>query len=168
MNIEIILSIIGGLYATFKWIYEYGENLKWNRNKFMLDEIDKFRSIQTTKSVEKILDWNGINVEVYGTEIYVNDEILFEALQTHDVKQKFSKDEVLLRNLFDEYFDNLTKLIYMCETKMISSNNFKLFMSYWLDILSSKNKNKPKKVHDQILRYLEYYRFFTLKNYLIK
>jgi hypothetical protein len=168
MNIEIILSIIGGLYATFKWIYEYSENLKWNRNKFMLDEIDKFRSIQTTKSVEKILDWNGINVEVYGTEIYVNDEILFEALQTHDVKQKFSKDEVLLRNLFDEYFDNLTKLIYMCETKMISSNNFKLFMSYWLDILSSKNKNKPKKVHDQILRYLEYYRFFTLKNYLIK
>lgn len=168
MNIEVILTIVGGLGAASKWVYEYSQDLKWNRNKFMLDEIDKFRSIESTKIMEKILDWNGINVDVHGTEIYVNDEILFDALQTHDVKQKYNKDEVLLRNLFDEYFDNITKLIYMCETKMISSKNFKLFMSYWLDILSSKNKNKPKKVHDQILKYLEYYRFFTLKNYLLK
>jgi hypothetical protein len=167
MSVEIIISIFGALAAAFKWIYEYSEKLKWDRNKFLLDELEKFHNLETTQNAEIILDWNGINITFNNEKIFVNDEILFQALQTHDEKNKFTVEEVKIRALFDDYFDNLTKLVFMCKSKILPEKNFRMFMKYWFNILSGRRKNKPKKVQEQINRYLDFYGYEDLKNFII-
>lgn len=166
MSIEIILAIFGALAAAFKWVFEYSNKLKWEKNKFLLEEIEKFSHIQSTKNAQKILDWNSITIILNEEIVYVNDEILFESMQTHNLKHKFSKDEVKIRGLFDEYFDNLTKMVLMCKTGMIPENNFRLFMKYWFNIISGDSKNKSSKSLDQIRKYLNFYGYKDLINFI--
>ena len=166
MSIEIILAVFGALTAVFKWVFEYSNKLKWEKNKFLLEEIEKFSSIESTKNAQKILDWNSIIIKINDDHILVNDEILFESMQTHDSKHKFSSEEVKLRGLFDEYFDNLTKMVLMCKTGMIPENNFRLFMKYWFKILSGDSKNKSSKILIQIRKYLDFYGYNDLLNFI--
>lgn len=166
MNIEIFITLVGFLIATLKWIYEYSEKLKWDRNKFLLDELERFHNLETTQNAEILLDWNGITINSNNEKIYVNDDILFESLQTHNIKHKFSVEEVKLRALFDDYFDNFTKLILMCKSKLLPEKNFRMFMKYWIDILSGDRKNKPQKVHNQIKTYLEFYGYHEIIKFI--
>lgn len=166
MNIELVITIIGGLSASFKWIYEYSKKLEWEKNKFMLDELEKFNSQSYVKIAEKMLDWNEIQVVIDKQIINVNDESLCEAIKTHDIKTSFSLEEVAIRKVFDEYFDSLTKLIFMSKVDLINQDNLKVFLDYWFKILSGKTENKPNNFVYAVRDYLTFYGFETLKNFL--
>jgi hypothetical protein len=168
MDIEVILSVGGGLAAGFKWIYEYSEKLKWDKNKFLLEQIEKFENHESTQSVQRCLDWNSITVTYMGSTFKVNDDILYEALQTHNIKHKFTTEEVLIRKMFDEYFDNLTRLVILSKSKLISEENLILFLEYWFDILSGYVHNKKRNNTEQIHNYLQFYGYLHLYNFLIK
>lgn len=157
MSIEIIVTIISLLIPTLKWVYEYSEKLKWDKNKFLLDELDKFHSLETTQNVEILLDWNSITINLNNEKMFVNDELLYQSLQTHNLKNKFTLEEIKLRALFDDYFDNLTKLILMCKSNLLPEKNFRMFMKYWVDIISGRRKSKSEKLQTQIKNYLEFY-----------
>ena len=166
MKIEIILTILGSIGAAFKWIYEYSKHLKWEKNKFLLDQLEDFHSLPTTQIMETLLDWNSINVKIDEQNIFVDDDVLYDALQTHNFKHDFTKEEFKLRGVFDDYFDNLTKLVFMSKTNLVSKENLILFMGYWLDILSGRSKNKPHELILQIHKYLEFYGYDELKKFI--
>ena len=161
-----MITIIGGLSASFKWIYEYSKKLEWEKNKFMLDELEKFNSLENTKLVEKMLDWNKASFTYSKSIVHFDDDILIEALMTHNLKSSFTNDEVIIRKMFDEYFDNLTKLIFMSKVDLINQENLKIFLNYWFKILSGKSENKKEKFYKTIDNYLSYYGFSTLKQFL--
>lgn len=166
INLEFVLSVSAGLVAAFKWTYEYSEKLKWEKNKLLLDELEKFGNLSSTKAMEKILDWSTIIIDVDNKSIQITNEVIYYALQTHDIKQSFTGDEVKLRGIFDDYFDNLTKLVYMTKTNLIPKSSLILFMNYWFLILIGKNKNKPEKVIKQLHSYLEFYGYKELLTFL--
>ena len=80
-KIEITIGILSAIAAVFKWIYEYTNKLRWEKNKFLLDQIEKFQSLESTQLMEKLLDWNSISVEIKGTHYKITDEILLEAFK---------------------------------------------------------------------------------------
>lgn len=158
---------ITAIITSSKWVYEYTNKLKWERNKFLLDRLEKFYSNTNTENIHLILDWNKITVSKEGEIFKITDEILFEALKTHDIKNSFDKTELFLRNSFDEYFDQLTEFVVLAESGMVSEKNLRIFLRYWIDILNGGKKNKNKDFSGQIEKYLLFYGFDKL-NYFLK
>lgn len=163
-NFLYITAIITGA----KWVYEYSNKLKWDKNKFLLDRLEVFFKDKNTQNIEMVLDWNKIKIESDGVEYKINDDILFEALQTHDIKHSFDSTELYLRGAFDDYFDKLTEFIILAESGMISKKNLRKFLHYWIDILNGKKKSKSKKLVNQFSKYLEFYGYNKLKKFIEK
>jgi hypothetical protein len=163
-NFLYITAILTGA----KWVYEYSNKLKWERNKFLLDRLEIFFNDENTKNVQLMLDWNLIKVKSEGIEYKVSNEVLFEALQTHDIKNTFNSTEVYIRGAFDEYFDKLNEFIILCEAGMISEKSLRKFLSYWINILNGKKKSKSKIIVDQFSKYLDFYGYTSLKNFIKK
>ena len=168
MTIEEKITLGVAVITGVKWVYEYTKKLTWDKNKFLLERYEKFKSKESTKSMQLLLDWNKITITLNGESMRVNDEMLLESFQTHNLKTSFTKDEATLRKLFDEYFDDLNEFRLLAETGLISEKNYRLFMKYWFEILTGKKSNKPKKVLDQIEIYLKYYGYGDLFDFMNK
>ena len=102
-----------------------------------------------------MLDWNKCKID----DEFITDEILISALETHNNKNKFTTLESKIRGLFDEYLDNLNKLIVLSETGLIDGKNLRKFMKYWFEILNGSKKNKPREFNEKLTNYMEYYDF---------
>lgn len=168
LNIEIIIAVFGSIVAAGKWIYEYSAKNKWEKNKFLLEQLEKFEYREETKVVELILDWNIRRVIYQGKEYIVNDAILYDALSTHNVKSSFNTTEVFIRNIFDDYFENLTKFVFMSKVGLIDEKNFRLFMDYWFGIISGKRNSKSKELREQIHKFMNYYGYNDLLDFILK
>lgn len=166
VSFDVILTIVGGIVAFAKWVYEYSKKNKWDKNKYLVECIDDFRSKEAVKAMEKILDWNSIKFGYKGTIVKTNDAEIYGALFTHDVKSNFTSQEVMLREIFDTYFDELTKLIILTKCDLISEKNLMRFMGYWFDILNGDKKSKSPQLLAQIHEYLIFYGYTELKEFL--
>jgi hypothetical protein len=162
MTIEEKLTLGIAVITGVKWVYEYTKKLTWDKNKFLLERYEKFKSKESTKAMQLLLDWNKITITLNSESMRVDDNMLWESFQTHDIKTTFTKDEASLRKLFDEYLDDLNEFRLLSETGLISEKNYRLFMKYWFDILTGKKSNKPKKVLSQIESYMKYYGYNDL------
>ena len=136
LKVTIITSVIGGL----KWVYEYSNSNKWERNKFLLEKINEFESKEFITLVYKMLDWNSITIDWNGQSYLINDNILVEALKTNNIKQAFTRDETIIREIFDKYFDELNKLVVLSELKLVDKSGVESFIGYYLDILRGKEE----------------------------
>lgn len=167
-SIDILITIIGGILAFCKWVYEYSKKNRWDKDKYLVECIKDFNSNDAVKCCEKMLDWNAVKFQYRGIIIKTDDEEVFSALLTHNIKTEFKPQEVLIRELFDSYFDELTKLIIICNCNLISEKNLIKFMGYWISILNGEKNNKPKIFIDQINQYLKYYGYTELLTFLNK
>ena len=168
MTIEEKITLGIAVITGVKWVYEYTKKLTWDKNKFLLERYEKFKLKESTKAIQLLLDWNKITIILNGESMKVDDNMLFESFQTHDVKTSFTKDEASLRKLFDEYLDDLNEFRLLSETGLISEKNYRLFMKYWFEILTGKKSNKPKKVLSQIESYMKYYGYNDLFVFMSK
>jgi hypothetical protein len=168
MTIEEKITLGVAVITGVKWVYEYTKKLTWDKNVFLLERYEKFKSKESTQTIQLLLDWNKIKVPLNLVMVKVDDDILFEALQTHNVKTSYTPEEVALRKIFDEYFDDLNEFRLLSETGLISEKNYRLFMKYWFEILTGKKSNKPKKVLSQIEIYLKYYGYGDLYVFMNK
>jgi hypothetical protein len=158
--------IISGLIATIRWIWEYSQRRKFEKNKFLLERIEKFNNNPSVKKIQKILDWNSIIIEINGVEIKVNDAILIEAFKTHNEKKFYNKTEIYLREIFDDYLTGLTELIILSKTGLVDKNNLRKFLQYWLDVLNGKMKNKPKSLVNTFNNFIEYYGYSEISKFI--
>lgn len=165
INISNILVIIGGLFATGKWLYELVQKYKWEKNKYLLENLEEFRLKENTKVFHQILDWNASYVNIDNERFRVDDELLISALDLHTERTKFSREELLLRNTFDRYFDDLSTLHFMVEVGLIDEKHFKTFMEYWFKILRGDG-HKPKTFGPKIEKYMTYYGYEKLYKFL--
>jgi hypothetical protein len=149
--------LITGLGASIKWIWEYSQSRLFEKNKFLLERIEKFNSSESVQKVEKLLDWNTIKIDIDGVSTKVDDDILIEALKTHQQKMSFDSNEVYIREIFDDYFTGITELLVLSNTGLVDKKNLKKFLQYWINILNGTNKNKPETLIKTFHNYLEYY-----------
>lgn len=165
-NPELLLSIFVATGAVARWLYEYIQKTKWDKNVFLIQRMDEFLAKDSTKIMHLILDWQEVTIPLAGKATKMNDAIFIGALETHDRRMNFNKLEVQLRPIFDEYFDDLTQLIFLAKNDIVSEKHFISLMSYWFDILDGRSQTKHKEVAIAIDRYLTFYGYHYLKNFL--
>jgi hypothetical protein len=164
--VESDFVLIAGLATSLKWVWEYSQSRKFEKNKFLLERIEKFNNLDSTQKVQKILDWNSISIRINDVKVKVDDGILVESLKTHDLKTSFDSTEVYLRQIFDDYFTGITELIILSNTGLVDKINLKKFLKYWVDILNGEKKNKPKSFVKTIENYLKFYGYTEVLEFL--
>ena len=165
--IEDNFVLIAGLAAAFKWIWEYSQQRKFEKSKFLLERIEKFNDIEEVKLVHKLLDWNSISIAYEGKEYVIDDEILINGLVTHNNRSKFNQTEVMLRKIFDIYFDELKELIILRDCGLIEHKDLKRFLKYYIDILNGDKKNKPNDFVTTIHNYLDFYGYEDVLEFIV-
>jgi hypothetical protein len=168
MTIEEKITIWVAIVTGVKWVYEYSKKLTWDKNKFLIERYEKFKSKESTKAMQLILDWNAITVDLNGVNLRVTDDMFYESLQTHDVRQTFTLNETRLRKLYDEYFDDLNEFRLLCEAGLISEKNYRMFIKYWFEIITGNKNNKPDIVLQQLQHYLNFYGYNDLLVFMNK
>lgn len=164
--IEENFVLITGVAASLKWIWEYSESRKFEKNKFLLERIEKFNLLDSTQTAQKLLDWNKISIKINSDTRVIDDNFLIEALKTHDEKDQFTLTEVHIRQIFDDYFTGLSELIILSQTGLVDSKNLNRFMKYWIEILNGTKKNKPIKLIGSISRYLSFYGYSDVLEFI--
>lgn len=157
------LTIIGGILAIVKWLYETQKQRNWETNKYLIEKLEEFQKKGSTTTIHNILDYNeGAPVFLGSNKISeeaLNDQIIIDSLVTHDKKQIFTDVEIGIRGLFDQYFDNLTQLILMSKCGLIDEKNLKLLLQYYINIMNGKSERKSKEYVEQIKKYLKFYNY---------
>lgn len=167
MNVELIVGLGGMVGASFKWVMEYSKAQKWQKNKFLIEQLDAFKELESTKAMETILDWNAAKITYGDKKIYVTDDLLRESLYTHDIKKKFTADEFVIRDIIDSYFDSLTRLVLLCEQDLVPKESLILQMRYWFNILKGNtDKSKSREIVEMFNKYMEYYGYTELRLFL--
>ena len=157
---------VTGVLAGMKWVWEYSQSRKFEKNKFLYDKISEFDDLENTKFVKKMLDWNKFKIKD-GLDIhFITDDILIEALTTHDKKNQFNPTEVWIRDQFDEWLDSINELIILSECGLIDKKNLKKMLKYWIDILNGTKKVKRKEFSVQIQNYLLYYGYHDVAAFI--
>jgi hypothetical protein len=164
--VESDFVLIAGLATSLKWVWEYSQSRKFEKNKFLLERIEKFNNLDSTQKVQKILDWNSISIEINDVKVKVDDGILVESLKTHDQKATFDSTEVYLRQIFDDYFTGITELIILSNTGLVDKGNLKKFLKYWINILNGTKQNKPESFVKTIENYLKFYGYTEVLEFL--
>ena len=164
--VESDFVLIAGLVTSLKWVWEYSQIRKFEKNKFLLERIEKFNNLKSTEKVQKILDWNSIKIEINDVSVKVDDSIILEALKTHDQKASFDSTEVYLRQIFDDYFTGITELIILSNTGLVDKRNLKKFLKYWVDILNGNKRNKPEIFVQTISNYINFYGYEEVSKFL--
>ena len=168
MNIELVITIAIAGSALIQWLYEYSQKLKWDKNVYLVNKLDEFQSQDSTKLMQMVLDWNAITVELNGKNKTITDKILLGAFETHDKRSEFTELEAELRPIFDEYFDNLNRFVFLADTKIVSEKHLRRILGYWFSILNGKSETKPKELVDAIQNYLDFYGYDALKKFINK
>lgn len=164
--IETNFVLIAGVAASLKWVWEYSESRKFEKNKFLLERIERFNNLESTIQVQKLLDWNSINIVINSEVIKVDDDMIIESLVTQESKMRFDSKEVYIREIFDDYFTGLTELIILSKTGLVDSKNLKKFLKYWTQILNGEKRNKPKELISTIEKYLNFYGYVEIIEFI--
>lgn len=164
--IETNFVLIAGVAASLKWVWEYSESRKFEKNKFLLERIERFNNLESTIQVQKLLDWNSINIVINSEVIKVDDDMIIESLVTQESKMSFDSKEVYIREIFDDYFTGLTELIILSKTGLVDSKNLKKFLKYWTQILNGEKRNKPKELISTIEKYLNFYGYVEIIEFI--
>lgn len=157
---------VTGVAAGMKWVYEYSQSRKFEKNKFLYEKISSLDDLENTNFVKKMLDWNKFKIKDGNDIHFITDDILIEALTTHDKKKQFNPTEVWIRGQFDEYLDNINELIILSECGLIDKKNLKKMLKYWIEILNGTKNVKRKQFSVQVQNYLSYYGYHDVAAFI--
>lgn len=168
-NLELatkIGAVLISLLVFIKGIHEYTKAQRWKKGEFVAKEIKEFQNDFDIKRAMILLDWNCKELDLRPNEIegktkfIFTDDLLKSALQTHRNITTFSLEEVVIKGILDSFFDRLTLFNNYIETELISVNDIKPYLIYWIKILADpENGRKPKEIRILIWKYLKEYEY---------
>lgn len=178
LDLELGLKIgafLISLSLLIKGIYEYTKAQKWEKAEFTSKEIKEFYNDFEIKRALILLDWNSNELDLKKNEIEgknkfpFTDELIVSALKTHRDSPAFSDEEVIIKGIFDYLLDRLTMFDNYIETGLISVNDIKPYLIYWIKILADKqNDRKSTEVRSQIWKYIDEYGYDRIRSFCIK
>ncbi len=171
---EFLVPLIS-IFTVIKGICEYSKAQKWKKSEFLAKEIKEFNNDSDVQNAFLMLDWNNIdittsNINVEETKkIYFNDR-LFENSLKHHKEKTFTPEEAVIRLIMDAFLFKLGMFQNYLESKLITANDLKPYIIYWIEIIGDTNNDRKSKiVRLQLWRYINYYRYDSViklfKNY---
>ncbi|MCL1821219.1 MAG: hypothetical protein FWG22_00180, partial [Prolixibacteraceae bacterium] len=154
-------------------IYQYIKAQKWKKAEFVSKEIKEFYNDFDIKRAFTLLDWNSNELVLKENEldekkkIHFTDDLIFSSLALNENKgcdlagfnndlTGFSKEEVVIRGIFDSLLGWLIMFNSYIETKLVTAEDLRPYLIYWIQILADADNNrKPEKVRKQIWKYID-------------
>lgn len=163
---SMLLAMTISVIALIKGVYEYAKAQKWKKAEFVAKEIKEFLNDFDVKRAFLLLDWNAYECELLPKEIEgqtklkFNDELVFNALRTHIETDRFTKEEVVVKLIFDRFFDKLSVFNQYIESGLIKPEDIRPYLVYWIQLIADKNnKRKSAEVREQIWQFIVTYGF---------
>jgi hypothetical protein len=157
----LIVATIGGAFALWRWMVDQ----KWRRVQHAQSLVEKFLEKKNTIKAFEILDTIG-DVECVSKydakrkeTINITDEFLIGALSTFDQKKENDESEIIMRDIFDDFFDDLSTFQGHIESGLIKLQDIKPYLEYWMSELGGHGRIRSTDFADQVARCLNYFRF---------
>jgi hypothetical protein len=159
--LTLILATAGGVFALWRWTIDQ----KWRRVQHAQSLVKNFLEKKNTIKAFEILDTTG-KVECtsnYDSKmedtIDVTDEFLIGALSTFDQKDENDDKEVIIRDIFDSYFDELSTFQSHIETGLITLQDIQPYLEYWMLQLTGRGRIRSPAFGQQAGKYLSYFEY---------
>lgn len=157
-------TIIAGLFGFYKSFMEYRNAQKWKKAEFLAKEAKEFFADKNVSRALIFLDYTQNDIPVYENEIEgkkslrYNNELLMLAFGEERHITQFSQEELLIRKIFDDFLTKLGFFNHYVETKLITLDDLRPYLGYWMDVLANPNKSKRNKpLMNQIWQYIDKY-----------
>lgn len=187
-----VLTLSAGLIA-FTWgLVQYRKSQVWKRNEFIVSEYQNFISNRYVQRVMVLLDYPISNFYVFEEEPTVNTlDKPFEELERSNkilikcdyktiaeaLSAKYDDEKPrdymaapnIIRHSFDKFLFKLGLVNKYIDSNLISRDEIKPFIIYWLDLINSdsssfvNNQNDFIKMKKQLRRFMKKYRYEQLE-----
>ena len=147
-----------------KGIFEYTRAQKWKRAELIAKEMKEFLQDATIKRALLLLDWNANYIDLRPEEnngekqMHFTDKLITSALRTHRECNRFTPEEVIIKGIFDGFLDRLGYFNNYISAGLITANEVKPYLIYWVDILANVNsKRKPTECRQKMWNFIHEY-----------
>jgi hypothetical protein len=131
--VGVLVAAVGGTLA----LRQYRENQRWRETEFIAKEAKDFFENALVINGLKILDWEKRKIEFDQNEKkMVNRELLRGSLRRGRDADKFSHDQVYIRDLFDNFFDRLGRFEQYIRSGVVSFPMVERYFRYWGELLT--------------------------------
>lgn len=164
-TIEELVKIIGIIVTVATLVYtgcQYSAGEKWKVAEFTSQKFKEFSENESVKLANLMLDYNVRPIDIFlnDSPITIRDSLIDSALVTHNIRGNFSTVEYRIRDIFDEYFDQLSLFNRYVKTKLIKDEQVRLYIDYYIQIFAKPNKNrKGEKLLKTMSEYIVFYEF---------
>lgn len=145
-SLEFLLKLFGGIgafYLFLSGLKRYSKDQTWKRNEFVAEQAKEFNSDLMVRNIMYMLDWKERYLKLFPEEPYklnryykVNRPILKSALQSHKLKQKFTKVEVEIRDSFDCFLNYFEVFEQYIQAGLITPKELEPYLKYWINKIS--------------------------------
>lgn len=166
---ESTVKIIGVLLTSVTLIFTcltYQAAQKWKTAEFTSQKFKEFSENQSVKLVNELLDYNSRSVTLPHdkSETTITDDVLYSSLAIDTLNGDFSEVEVKIRDVFDEYFDQLSLFNRYAKAKLITYEQIQPYLDYQAAIVADiSNTRKNNDLRHRIWDYINYYGFCDVK-----
>ncbi len=166
---KLIISIVGVIVASIAGIIgvrTYVQNDEWKRAEFLAKEMKEFFGNERVRTALTLIDWGARYVKLLDDDAENNgrvlvtrqiqvhallphtlkpllsDAMVFHATEGHedDTLRRYSPVEAAIRDCYDALLDGLETLSSYVKTDLISLDNLRPYLEYWIDDIHSPTK----------------------------
>jgi len=162
----IIIGILGFVitYSTYK------DTEKWKKAEFAVPQIKVFQKDTAVQLVTQILDWDKRTLPLFkgGGNFYVSETRVESALMVDSMKSDFDTVETRIRDVFDEYFEELGRLDRYYKEGVMDTTMLRPVLSYQLalvaDIHHKRKSDDLSALQKRLWEYIDYYKFADVQD----
>lgn len=170
-QIEIIIKVattVATILAILFAVYQYKKGQIWQKGNIILSLIDSFENNDRIRLAREMLDWDEREVVLDDKrKIQFTNLMLIKALEVVEMDDKrFSKEESLIRDCFDSFFDFFHKLDSFQQNGLITFKELNYFFYYFELIRDIGVYKKDPLLKQTVEKYIDAYHFIGISKLL--
>lgn len=170
LSADIIIKIIFLILGIIGFILGYRQYKKgqgWQKADIIINLIDSFEIDKRIEAACFMLDWDSRKVEVNGMEIDFENKMLVDALIVPMDDSDFSREQQVIRDAFDAFFDFFEKPYTLVESRLLDFSEIVGYWDYWFELLRRVGAFKKEPIiQERINNYVEKYGFIGIRELL--
>lgn len=168
IDLEGILKLVGLLFAAITAsvaLVQYMSAQKWKVAELSTVKLNEFYSNQSVRIVNKLLDGKNCIIQIdSNTSRLVTQEAVIQAMTIDTVEIDFSPLELKIRNIFDDYFYQLSFFNGYAKTELIDYDKMKPYLETQVRVIADHaDPRKSEEFKQQLQAYIKYYGFSDIK-----
>ena len=165
-SLSFLLKLIGGIGGLILFIVgfiRYSKSQEWKRKEFIANEFKEMNRDKKVMNAMFMLDWDKRRIELFPDNpnyvdrfSIVDRSLLKSALLSHKLKDRFKKEEVIIRDTFDHFFDELVRLNQFIDSKLITQEELEPYLKYWIKVICD---DLDPKIRNVVFHYVNEYNY---------